>query len=42
MYPRDTDSAVCINMWAPRTPATKLCMGSVETLARMMKLTFFS
>ena len=21
MHPRDTDTAVCINMWAPGTPA---------------------
>ena len=36
MHPRDTDIAVCINyMGAPGTPIRRLCMGSVETLARM-------
>ncbi len=39
MHPRDTNTAVCINMWAPGTPAKsydiRLCTGSVETRVRM-------
>ena len=34
MHPRDTDTAVCVNMWAPGTPARRLRIGSVETLAQ--------
>ena len=32
MHPRDTDTAVCVNIWAPGTPARRLCLGLVETL----------
>ena len=35
MHPRDTDTAACVNMWTPGTSSRRLCMGSVETLARM-------
>ena len=35
MHPRDTDTAVCVNIWAPGTPARRLCLGSVETLVWM-------
>ena len=37
----DTDTAVCVNMWAPGTPARSLCTGSVETLARIMEPKYF-
>ena len=39
---RDTDTAECIEMWAPETLARRLCMDSVETMAYVMGPTFVS
>ena len=40
MHPRDTETAVCVTMWAPGTQ--ELYMGSVETLAEVMEPNLFS
>ena len=42
MHPRNTDIAVCVIMLAPGTPARRLRMYSVETLARMTEPALFS